>query len=110
MTFEEVVAKHGFDLETHNVTTEDGYVLKMFRIREKKTRANKHAKVVFLQHGLFASGGTFIKYADSNTPVLNLARQGYDVWVGNNRGNLYSHENIHIDADANPKEFHDYSF
>ena len=82
----------------------------MFRIRDKSTVGKKDAKVVFLQHGLFASAGTFIKYADENSMAFNLAREGYDVWVGNNRGNLYTHENDHIDYNTQPKEFHDYSF
>lgn len=101
MTFEEVVVNLGYDLETHTVKTDDGYKLKMFRIRDKSI-VGKSAKVVFLQHGLFACAGTFIKYADNNAVAFNLARAGYDVWVGNNRGNLYSHENDHIDAKTNP--------
>jgi lysosomal acid lipase/cholesteryl ester hydrolase len=96
MTFEEVVADKGFHLETHQVRTEDGYLLKLFRIRDK-TIVGKSAKVVFMQHGLFATAGTFIKYADDNTPVFNLAREGYDIWVGNNRGNLYTHISDKID-------------
>jgi len=96
MTFEEVVADKGFDCETHQVRTEDGYLLKLFRVRDK-TIIGKEAKVVFMQHGLFASAGTFMKYADDNTPIFNLAREGYDIWVGNNRGNLYTHENNKID-------------
>ena len=39
-----------------------------------------------------------------------MAREGYDVWVGNNRGNLYTHENNKIDPIKNSKEFHDFSF
>jgi lysosomal acid lipase/cholesteryl ester hydrolase len=109
MTFEQVVADKGFDIETHLVRTEDGYLLKLFRIRDKKI-IGKNAKVVFMQHGLLASGGTFIKYADDNTPVFNLAREGYDVWIGNNRGNLYSHSNDKIDWKTDPRDFHDYSF
>jgi len=51
-----------------------------------------------------------MKYADDNTPIFNLAREGYDVWVGNNRGNLYTHENDHINPKTDAKDFHDYSF
>lgn len=102
MTFEEVVQDKGFNLETHEVRTEDGYLLKLFRIRDKKI-VGKSAKVVFMQHGLFASGGTFIKYADDNTPAFNLAREGYDIWIGNNRGNLYSHSNNKFDWKNNPR-------
>lgn len=109
MTFEEVVADKGFELETHHVRTEDGYLLKLFRIRDKTT-VGKKAKVVFMQHGFLASAGTFMKYAEDDTPIFNLAREGYDVWCGNNRGQLYTHENNKIDPEKNSKEFHDYSF
>lgn len=47
MTFEEVVADKGFDLETHQVRTEDGYLLKVFRVRDK-TIVGKKAKAIFM--------------------------------------------------------------
>ena len=44
---------------------------------------------------------------DSDRAVaLNLARAGYDVWLGNNRGNKYS--NTHVTLTTNDKEFWDY--
>jgi len=51
-----------------------------------------------------------MKYAGDNTPIFNLAREGYDIFVGNNRGNLYTHSNDKIDAKTDPAAFHDYSF
>jgi len=39
-----------------------------------------------------------------------MAREGYDVWVGNNRGNQYTHTNNKIDWKTDPKAFHDFSF
>ena len=31
-TFEEICVENGFDFEVHEVTTEDGYILNVFRI------------------------------------------------------------------------------
>lgn len=36
-------------------------------------------------------------------PALVLANLGYDVWLGNNRGNRYSHE--HMTLNVHKKEY-----
>ena len=38
--------------------------------------------------------------------ALMLARAGYDVWLGNNRGNRYS--NRHVSLTTKDKEYWDY--
>lgn len=43
-----IVRSKGYPLETHSVTTEDGYILGMFRIPPRKV----NSPVVLLQHGL----------------------------------------------------------
>jgi len=39
-----------------------------------------------------------------------FARAGYDVWLGNNRGNKYSRRHININPDKDFKKFFDFSF
>jgi len=47
MTFEEVVIDKGFDFEEYQVRTEDGYLLRLFRIRDK-TIVGQKASAVFM--------------------------------------------------------------
>lgn len=42
--------------------------------------------------------------------AVTLANQGYDVWAGNNRGNIYGRRHVKYDAWSDSEEFFDYSF
>jgi pimeloyl-ACP methyl ester carboxylesterase len=54
--------------------------------RVRKPNLKKGAPAVFMQHGLMDSSNTFISNGmESNG--LKFANAGYDVWLGNNRGN-----------------------
>ena len=58
-----MAARHGYRVETHEVITEDGYVLSMHRIpRGKETNAfvNKERPVVYIQHGLTSSSADWL--------------------------------------------------
>lgn len=50
-----------YKVESHVTTTEDGFILKMFRVTpDDKETSDKQRPVVLLQHGLLASAETFV--------------------------------------------------
>lgn len=73
----------GYKSELHHVVTEDGYILKMYRIFKKDTNPQGR-KPVLIGHGLFQCSGAFVLNEEKSLAFM-LIDQGYDVWVGNNR-------------------------
>ena len=99
-----------YEVESHVATTDDGFLLKMFRVKPNKelTRVdNGQRPAVLLQHGLLSCSETFVNDGE-NSWASKLVDAGFDVWVANSRGTVYSkgHTNlIHTD-----QEYYDYSF
>ena len=50
-----------------------------------------------LQHGLGASMMQWVFNRPEVAPAFVLARAGYDVWLGNNRGTMYSDQHASLD-------------
>lgn len=87
LTMTELVQKRGYTINTHYVTTADGYILTIFNIPEgKENKTTTKKPVVLLQHGLFDSSYTWINNYETQSLGYILADNGYDVWFGNNRG------------------------
>ena len=58
-----IIEKAGYPVETHIVTTEDGYILTMFRIPYGKDGPGENDEprpVVFVQHGLLCSSADWV--------------------------------------------------
>merc|ERR1719192_1870692 len=67
----EITKSKGYPIEEHLVTTEDGYILGVFRIPygRHETAANPAKLPVLLQHGLLDSSYTWV----CNFPGISLA-------------------------------------
>lgn len=55
-----MVEQYGYPAEEHNVTTEDGYHLKIHRIPGSPLSREEKKNVVFLQHGILASSDSWV--------------------------------------------------
>jgi len=113
-TIKEIVEYNGFNFENHTVTTEDGYVLEMHRLYANLSQPlpeNATRPVLMLQHGLVATSETFVM-SGNESQAFYFAREGYDVWLGNNRESLYGRKHVDLDPDdpEDAEEFFDFSF
>ncbi|XP_030378991.1 lipase 3-like [Scaptodrosophila lebanonensis] len=101
------IRSHGYPAERHTVTTQDGYVLTLFRIPYSHKLQNQNAKrpAVLLQHGLFSNSDAWLCSGPDNSLAYLLADAGYDVWLGNARGNNYSKKNKMVSVNS-PKFWH----
>ncbi|XP_014260504.1 lipase 3-like [Cimex lectularius] len=103
----EMIAQRGYPVEVHHVETEDGYILKAFRIPFGKKSVGGKRPPVILQHGILCSSDCWTIMSPEKGLAYRLVDSGYDVWVTNNRGAPYGKNHTKLTPDD--QEFWDYS-
>jgi len=101
-----------YPVEEHEVETEDGYILKMHRIPGGRNNTgdeeeDKARQPIFLQHTILSSSADWVINYPNTSLAFVLADKGYDVWLGNLRGNIYSKK--HKKLQEKDEKFWDFS-
>lgn len=104
LTTPEIAVRHGYPAESHTIKTADGYLLTLHRIpcgRGGCSNGNGKGtgQPVFLQHGLLSSSADWLLSGPEKALAFILADAGYDVWLGNARGNTYSRKHVSMSSD-----------
>lgn len=84
----------GYTFEAYDVFTDDGWKLTNFRLGKVGVTPDSDKLPVHFQHGLGMDAASWLR--DQRTKrqggynykpiMMELVDQGYDVWMGNNRG------------------------
>eukprot|EP00475_Leptophrys_vorax_P009789 TRINITY_DN1648_c0_g1_i1.p1 TRINITY_DN1648_c0_g1~~TRINITY_DN1648_c0_g1_i1.p1 ORF type:complete len:389 (+),score=102.66 TRINITY_DN1648_c0_g1_i1:27-1193(+) len=99
----EIISARGFPVESHSVTTSDGYILNVFRLPQQQP-----APVVLIIPGFTCSCVQMLIQSGDETLPFQLWNKGYEVWLGNFRGTTYG--DTHVSLTVTDAQFWKYSF
>ncbi|XP_047024756.1 lipase member K-like [Helicoverpa zea] len=107
LNFVDLANYDGYTAEHHYVTTEDGYILGLFRLPIKAS-CNASKGVIMFFHGLYLSSDDCLIPGPGKAHCYVYADNCYDIWAPNVRGNFYSRNHTTYNPDSD-SEFWDFS-
>lgn len=107
---ESIATGFGYPFEEHFVTTSDGYILRLYRIpygRHDEPPASPSPPFLFV-NAVAGNSITWMIRGPDLSPAFYFANRGYDVWMLNSRGSLFSRNHTTLDPDSD-HEFWDFN-
>ena len=103
----------------YTVTASDGAITTLFRLTGNlKPEKKENRKSILLMHGTFMnatswfwadmSGSPWVQGVDKPLPV-RLWDEGFDVWLGNMRGTMYSRDHTTLDSSDTTSDYWNFS-
>lgn len=107
----ELVPKHGYRLERHHITTEDGYILETHRILHANYPDFQPTKPpVLCVPGVGSSAIDYVNGGPNKSLVYALVGLGFDLWLANTRGTKFSKRHVRLNPVVDKKEYWNFSF
>ena len=114
----QLIESRGFQCQEHFIQTSDGYIISLHRIVNPLVKTK--GRPLLFWHGVGASSREFLindgrGCINESTDVVGnnigfeVAKRGYDVWLANSRGNVYSRNHTVLDPEKG-KEFWNFSY
>lgn len=96
-------------MEIHEVVTEDGYILTLYRIPYGLSKSEEEERpAVLFVGGMTLDAGSFAINGRNGSLSFWLADRGYDVWLANYRGTTHSRRHVTFDPDVDKAQFWNY--
>ena len=104
--YKDYIKSLGYKLEEHEVVTEDKYILSLWHFVPNFPVDKK--KVVYFQPGFMCVAWVFLQNGKKSLPFL-LMEEGYDVWIGHNRGTVHSLGHLTKNSQESNSDYWDFN-